>query len=202
MNDHLNVHPKFSNTLYKILDTAFLLFVEKGYDAVTITDIYKQTGVSRGAVRGYFEQKIELLNVLASEVLEEINRNIFTIMEDNSLSFQEKLTQLLELPYQHPNHFNLVQQADNIVDPEQKLITFKDLLEESKTHLFQFFDTNIHFLQTTNKQLQGYSSTDTAILLFSFFESLYENSFPKVAQCSKETIQKNIDFILRNEPKE
>lgn len=197
MNEHLNVHPKFSNTLYKILDTAFLLFVERGYDGVTIADIYKQIGISRGAVRGYFEKKIEVLDMLAIEVLEEINRNVFAITRNDSLAFQEKLARLLDLPYQHPNHFNLVKQAENVVDPGQKLVKFKALLEESKTQLFHFFDENIQILQATNDQLRAYSSKDIVVLLFSYFESLYTDTLPEVALCSKEMIQRNIDFILR-----
>lgn len=201
MTEHLNVSSKFSNTLYKILDTAFVLFVEKGYAAVTIADVYKKTGVSRGAVRGYFEQKIELLDALAFEVLDEIDHKMLIITNDDSLDFQEKISQLLDLSYQYPQHFSLIKQAENVVDSEQKLQKYRKRLENFKMDMFNFFNENIKELQTENERLKNYSSEDIAVLIYSCFESVYTDSLPKIAPRSKEIIEKNINFILQNEQK-
>lgn len=49
------------DTRDKILQTTFLLLIEKGYDRISITDIQKQAGVSRGLLYYFFKNKTDLL---------------------------------------------------------------------------------------------------------------------------------------------
>ncbi len=47
-------------TREKILNTAFLLLIEKGYDRVLVSDIQNKLGISRGLMYRYFKSKSEL----------------------------------------------------------------------------------------------------------------------------------------------
>lgn len=49
-----------ANTRDKILHTAFILLLEKGYDRVLISDIQYRLGISRGLMYRYFKSKSEL----------------------------------------------------------------------------------------------------------------------------------------------
>lgn len=49
------------DTREKILQTTFLLLIEKGYDRISITDIQKESGVSRGLLYYFFKNKTDLL---------------------------------------------------------------------------------------------------------------------------------------------
>ncbi|WP_042121431.1 FAD-dependent oxidoreductase [Paenibacillus senegalensis] len=55
-----------------VLDTALQLFVEKGYDQVSVDDIIAQTGTSKGTFYHYFDSK--------EDILQEINRKQLDIM--------------------------------------------------------------------------------------------------------------------------
>jgi AcrR family transcriptional regulator len=52
----------------QILDTANILFAERGYDAVTIDDIAKEAGVTRGLVHHYFGGRTEVYVALLERV--------------------------------------------------------------------------------------------------------------------------------------
>ncbi len=49
-----------STTKEKILNTTFLLLIEKGYDRVLVSDIQEKLGISRGLMYRYFKSKSDL----------------------------------------------------------------------------------------------------------------------------------------------
>ncbi len=49
-----------ATTREKILNTTFLLLVEKGYDRVLVSDIQDSLGISRGLLYRYFKNKTDL----------------------------------------------------------------------------------------------------------------------------------------------
>lgn len=49
-----------ATTREKILNTTFLLLVEKGYDRVLVSDIQDSLGISRGLLYRYFKSKTDL----------------------------------------------------------------------------------------------------------------------------------------------
>jgi AcrR family transcriptional regulator len=53
--------PKSARTRTQLLDVAARLFVEHGYDAVSIQDIAGAAGLTKGAVYGHFRSKGQLL---------------------------------------------------------------------------------------------------------------------------------------------
>lgn len=65
-----------------ILKQTFLLLLEKGYDGVSITDIQKATGLSRGLLYHYFENK----EILFSEVVRKYIMDLYA-MEPGTENF-------------------------------------------------------------------------------------------------------------------
>ncbi len=56
---------KSSNTKTRIVEAAWALFYELGYDATTVEDIVLRSGTSKGSFYHYFESKHALLGSLA-----------------------------------------------------------------------------------------------------------------------------------------
>lgn len=54
-----NKHPE--ETVKKILDVSMKLFLEKGYDHTTLSDIIQVSGLSKGAIYHHFASKAEIL---------------------------------------------------------------------------------------------------------------------------------------------
>ena len=105
------------NTKGRIIQAAWQLFYQQGYDDTTVEEIIEASGTSRGSFYHYFEGKDALLSSVSFlfdekyeelmarmdpekdrfEVLMELNRELFAMIE-NSIS----LDLLARLPAHHP----------------------------------------------------------------------------------------------------
>ena len=61
-----------------ILDAAQKMFIELGYDAVTVRDIIRQTGLAAGTFYNYFEDKAELLHALIEQHIGSLTTRLST----------------------------------------------------------------------------------------------------------------------------
>lgn len=52
----------------EILDTAEILFEEKGYDKCSVNDILNRIGIAKGTFYHYFKSKEELLDALIERI--------------------------------------------------------------------------------------------------------------------------------------
>ncbi|WP_278277754.1 TetR/AcrR family transcriptional regulator [Anaerocolumna jejuensis] len=78
------------------MDTALLLFMEKGFDNTSVNDIVKKVGVAQGLFYYYFSSKYEMLNAVVERYLDRIAVSLNELMEDNSLNTEKKLVLFLE----------------------------------------------------------------------------------------------------------
>lgn len=98
-----NKYPE--ETRRKILDIAFRLFSEKGYDHTTIQDIVDELGMSKGAVYHHFKSKEDILNHLYDQYY--VDSHMFGMMEDPSLTGLEKLRELLRRQLTDPGKLDI-----------------------------------------------------------------------------------------------
>lgn len=82
-----------ADTRDQILTTAFKLFFEKGYKEVTMSELVKETGLSKGAFYHYFSSKEELYTVTLEKYVGSYIQN-FSLDYDETLTLKENLTQL------------------------------------------------------------------------------------------------------------
>lgn len=68
MLEHKNKQRRGEKTREKILKTSLKLFSEKGYDKVTVDEIVKKSGTSKGSFYQHFSAKSDLFLVRFSEV--------------------------------------------------------------------------------------------------------------------------------------
>lgn len=73
----------------KILESALALFCEKGYNKTSMNDIVKESGISKGGIYYYFENKEAIFCELGDNILEN-RKNILDKLPE-SLSSKEKL---------------------------------------------------------------------------------------------------------------
>jgi len=74
-------------TRTRILASALSLFVKKGYDHTTFTDIAARLTMTKGAVYWHFESKEALLVALVNEMLEKFHRQMDNLMATTNLTF-------------------------------------------------------------------------------------------------------------------
>lgn len=99
-------------TFKKILETAYILFADKGFDKTSLSMIATEVGISKPAIYYYFTSKDELIAYLFEEICKDIERgNIFDYSDISRTNFQHKL---LEIGYQSIDeqetdvHFNKI----------------------------------------------------------------------------------------------
>ncbi len=85
-----NKHPE--ETVHLILDVAFRLFIEKGYENTSIQDIIDNLGgLSKGAIYHHFKSKEELLIAVTDRMTSESNQMLAVIRDRSDLTGKEKL---------------------------------------------------------------------------------------------------------------
>ena len=85
-----NKHPE--ETVQLILDVAFRLFMEKGYEHTSIQDIIDHLGgLSKGAIYHHFKSKEDILVAVTDRMTAESNQMLAVIRDRTDLSGREKL---------------------------------------------------------------------------------------------------------------
>lgn len=96
-----NKHPE--ETVSRILEAAFRLFLEKGYEHTSIQDIIDQLGgLSKGAIYHHFKSKEEILEAVSDYMAAESNQLLLRIRDDGELNGKEKLQAIFKNSLQRP----------------------------------------------------------------------------------------------------
>ena len=79
-----NKHPE--ETVNQILNVAYRLFMEKGYEHTSIQDILNNLGgLSKGAIYHHFKSKEEILETVTNRMTEESNKILAKIRDRKDL---------------------------------------------------------------------------------------------------------------------
>ena len=96
-----NKHPE--ETVNRIIDVAFRLFMEKGYEHTPIQDIIdKLGGLSKGAIYHHFKSKEDILVAVIDRMTAESNRILADIRDHADLSGKEKLREIFRESINRP----------------------------------------------------------------------------------------------------
>ncbi len=96
-----NKHPE--ETVQLILDTAYRLFMEKGYERTSIQDIIDQLGgLSKGAIYHHFKSKEDILIAISDRMTAESNQMLAAIRDRSDLCGKEKLKTIFKESINRP----------------------------------------------------------------------------------------------------
>jgi AcrR family transcriptional regulator len=106
----------------EILDVAAALFAERGFDAVSLTDIAAAVGLSKATLYHYFSRKEEILGTIVVTTIRELNAHIGKAIagavtpEARLIAFLEAQADFFE---QHQHWFQvLVTRFSNLTEPK------------------------------------------------------------------------------------
>jgi len=85
-----------AKTRSRILASALSLFVKKGYEHTTFTDVAARLKMTKGAVYWHFESKEALLVALVNEMLTKFHRQMDELMATTSLTFPAVAKMMVE----------------------------------------------------------------------------------------------------------
>jgi TetR/AcrR family transcriptional regulator, transcriptional repressor of aconitase len=113
----------------QIVGAALRCFIRNGYSRTTMADIIAASGLSAGAIYGYFDSKAQLVLAVAGEILADRRGELAAAGEDHVLSPAEIATILLEGVRRHAPVPVLVQVwAEATVDEELRGLVRTTLL--------------------------------------------------------------------------
>lgn len=96
-----NKHPE--ETVNLILDVAFCLFMEKGYEHTSIQDIIAHLGgLSKSAIYHHFKSKEDILVAVTNRITAESNQMLAAIRDRSDLSGKEKLKTIFKESISRP----------------------------------------------------------------------------------------------------
>lgn len=96
-----NKHPE--ETVNLILDVAFRLFMEKGYEHTSIQDIIDNLGgLSKGAIYHHFKSKEDILVAVTDRMTAESNQMLAVIRDRSDLNGKEKLKTIFKESISRP----------------------------------------------------------------------------------------------------
>ena len=77
----------------EILDTAEILFEEKGYDKCSVNDILNRIGIAKGTFYHYFKSKEELLDALIERISAQMIRRAKVVCNKPEFTPEDKILQ-------------------------------------------------------------------------------------------------------------
>ncbi|MCI9080628.1 MAG: TetR/AcrR family transcriptional regulator [Lachnospiraceae bacterium] len=108
-----NKHPE--ETVNLILDTAFRLFMEKGYEYTSIQDIIDNLGgLSKGAIYHHFKSKEDILIAVADRITSESNKILADIRDNPGLNGRDKLKTIFKTSVKRSVNDDIFAVAPNI----------------------------------------------------------------------------------------
>lgn len=168
-----------TDTRDQILTTAFKLFFEKGFKEVTMNELVKATGLSKGAFYHYFSSKQELYNVTLDTYIGSYLQN-FSLDFDEKLSLRENLKQLFsrfayittELKETlHKKEFGMANYL-LFLQEAMKKEEFKEKLAEYNTSFFEEFSIWVDIAKRRNEIDKNIDSTVLAKHLASLMKGM------------------------------
>lgn len=126
-----NKHPE--ETVNLILDVAFRLFMEKGYEHTSIQDIINNLGgLSKGAIYHHFKSKEDILVAVTNKMTEESNKMLGVIRDRTDLTGKEKLKTIFKQSLLRPVQDEIFTVAPDLSDNPRLLFSiFRETMNEA-----------------------------------------------------------------------
>lgn len=119
-------------TFQLILDVAFRLFMEKGYENTSIQDIIEHLGgLSKGAIYHHFKSKEDILIAVTDKMTSESNRMLASIRDRSDLNGREKLKTIFKESISRPVQNDIFTVAPNFhKNPKLLFSLLHDTIDE------------------------------------------------------------------------
>ncbi len=126
-----NKHPE--ETVNLILDVAFQLFMEKGYEHTSIQDIINHLGgLSKGAIYHHFKSKEDIIAAVIDRMTEESNQMLAKVRDRDDLTGKEKLKAIFKESILRPVQEDIFTVAPNFSNsPRLLFCIFRETMDEA-----------------------------------------------------------------------
>jgi AcrR family transcriptional regulator len=126
-----------SQSTGKILEAAFELMAQNGYEATSISQIAKHAGISKGLIYNYFDSKEDMLKALVNHALDEADHLMEDIVDDDPRqTIENMLRWFFDELRERPEHWRLITELTMKLD---KLDFVKEMATNKLQEMAVFF---------------------------------------------------------------
>lgn len=86
---------------HEFIDAARALFLEKGYNETSVSDIVKTVGVAQGTFYYYFKSKDDILDAVSEKIFEGLERDIGEIFTEPAKTASGRINDMLNRLYSY-----------------------------------------------------------------------------------------------------
>lgn len=187
-------------TKQNLLEAAFQLFLENGYDRTSLEQICQLAQVTRGAAYWHFKNKYEIFENTVIETLNRIHAAVVkNIAHNNGLKDEEILVELLWLPNRMTDDFSFVRKTMAYVQGHGEFSELREKMLEDKKRQYSYFLDPIRRIKARNNKLDDISEDELTFLMFYALDGVYIQDIPKEISIgiNKQLIRKYVYLLLR-----
>lgn len=179
----------------ELLDAAFELFCENGYDKTSVNSIIEKVGVSKGAFYYYFKSKKEVMDTLIIQEVEKLIPPIQALADNDTMTAVEKMNELVNIAQSFrinnaEKHKSIHEMLYLHEDRESEKRMLREMEEKVSPHYTKIIEQGIK---------EGTIHTDYPDLFTDFIFAMRGSLSEYLTQfyMNPETIKDNIDLIQR-----
>ena len=139
--------PPLSTKQIQLLDTAEMLFSQKGFDGTSVRDIAEAAGINTAMISYYFGSKEKLMEEIFERKSLNIKEKVANLLKDDSLDPLEKMYSLVDMFIEgilSRKTFHRILLCEQIVNQNPLIIT---MLDKTKTKNSEYINDLIRLGQ-------------------------------------------------------
>lgn len=180
----------FESKKQELIEIAFELFMKKGYEDTTITDILKAAKISKGAMYHYFDKKEDILDAVINYIIALDEKRYEPILKDTNISAIGKIVKMLK-------------SSDSDVPKEIRVA--REQLSKRSISIFDYRSRELSNKRTAevlakiiadgvaSGELKTVYPKETAQLIISSANNIHENA---IENPTPENIKKQVDYFI------
>ncbi|WP_304944184.1 TetR/AcrR family transcriptional regulator [Vallitalea guaymasensis] len=191
-------------TMELIIETAFLAFIENGYDRVSLNEIIRRTGLTKGAFYHYFTSKSELIQEVVKKYFFTHISNTIGAIDGSGETFREKMVKIYSNVLNVNIKFNNYQ--DRIIDRNEFMHLLQECMDMDKDLRKIVFEQQIKTISTMRKAIEegkinreirdDVDSLDLAELINATVRGTMISSVTLSKKETEEKLKKNMETML------
>lgn len=180
----------FESKKHELIEIAFELFMKKGYEDTTITDILKAANISKGAMYHYFDKKEDILDAVINYIIALDEKRYEPILKDTNISAIGKIVKMLK-------------SSDSDVPKEIRVA--REQLSKRSISIFDYRSRELSNKRTAevlakiiadgvaSGELKTAYPKETAQLIIGSANTIHENA---IENPTPENIKKQVDYFI------
>jgi AcrR family transcriptional regulator len=186
---------KETNMEQSILEVAEILFLEKGFDATSTTQIAKAVGCNQALVHYYYRTKDNLFNTIFETKFKNFFSKVFDISGMNAMSFLDKVKYIVETHYdllsENPKLPMLI--LNELSRKKQNIDNLREKLHVYPEKLYAVLNTELQ-VEIAAGKVRDITFMDMMITIISLNVAMF-NIFPVAAELIQLNDEQKINLI-------